>query len=73
LPCLFHGAMHNLKDLKMSFDRAKDKIKQASSKNTTLKLKGYHEVKVRLGRRVRLATPFLCSLACCLDFPLTNV
>jgi NIMA (never in mitosis gene a)-related kinase len=41
--------MQNLKDLKASFDKAKDKIKQASSKNTTLKLKGYHELK-RLGK-----------------------
>jgi hypothetical protein len=40
--------MQNLKDLKASFDKAKDKIKQASSKNTTLKLKGYHELKVQL-------------------------
>ena len=40
--------MTNLKDLKASFDKAKDKIKQASSKNTTLKLKGYHELKVQL-------------------------
>ena len=39
--------MPNLKELKASFNKAKDKIKQASSKNTTLKLKGYHEVKVQ--------------------------
>jgi hypothetical protein len=34
-------------NLRASFDKAREKIRQATSKSTTLKLKGYSEMKVR--------------------------
>lgn len=32
--------------LKASFDKARDKLRQAASKSTTLRLKGYSEIRV---------------------------